>query len=183
MPPDTPAPRGRVLVVCTGNICRSPYLERVMRHRLAGAGVEVSSAGTGAVVGAPMDPESEARVRLAGADPTGFTARQLTASLVEGADLVLTAARSHRADVMRLVPRAMRYTFALGDFSDLVAGVPADPARTVAGLVAEAGARRLDVRARRDVDIVDPYRRGPATFDEMVDQVEAVLPAVVAALS
>ncbi|GMA87571.1 hypothetical protein GCM10025868_28210 [Angustibacter aerolatus] len=47
----------RVLVVCTGNVCRSPLVERLLRQRLGTDAVDVSSAGTQALVGEPMtDP-------------------------------------------------------------------------------------------------------------------------------
>ena len=46
---------GSILVVCTGNVCRSPYIERRLRHELAGTGIEVTSAGTRALVGHDMD--------------------------------------------------------------------------------------------------------------------------------
>ncbi|SFR72172.1 protein-tyrosine phosphatase [Agromyces sp. CF514] len=118
-----------VLVVCTGNICRSPVAERVLAARLAAAGIDdvrVSSAGTSALVGEPMTPEAaDLAVRL-GADPTGHAARRLTAQLIEDADLVLTATRAHRAQVAELVPRAARRAFTLREFARVLAFLAAD---------------------------------------------------------
>ncbi|WP_170144128.1 hypothetical protein [Calidifontibacter indicus] len=48
----------RILVVCTGNICRSPYIERVLATQLAGRGYTVESAGTRALVDYPMEPQA-----------------------------------------------------------------------------------------------------------------------------
>ena len=103
---DRSAPSGHILVVCTGNICRSPYLERVLEHELAGTGISVSSAGTGALVGSPIDPESASRLRATGADADGFAARQVTRELVAGADLIIGATREHISEVVPLYPRA-----------------------------------------------------------------------------
>ncbi|ANJ26267.1 hypothetical protein [Agromyces aureus] len=113
-----------VLVVCTGNICRSPVAEQVLAARLADAGAEgvsVSSAGTGALVGHPMTPEAAMLSVRYGADPAGHAARQLTEQLVLDADLVLTATRAHRAQVAELVPRAARRAYTLREFARVVA--------------------------------------------------------------
>jgi protein-tyrosine phosphatase len=83
----------RVLVVCTGNICRSPAVERLLAAGLGAAyrgrdtgglapAIEVASAGTGGMVGWPMPDEMAALVASRGVDPTGFEARQLTPGLV-----------------------------------------------------------------------------------------------------
>ncbi|HST63645.1 MAG TPA: hypothetical protein VLM05_00530, partial [Mycobacteriales bacterium] len=122
----------RVLVVCSGNVCRSPLAERLLRARLdqelgAGAGLfTVTSAGTTAVVGAPMDPRAAAVARSLGADPDHFRARDLDAEQVIAADLVLTATRQHRGAVLRLHPAAHRYTFTLREFDRLTATVRDD---------------------------------------------------------
>lgn len=47
-----------ILAVCTGNICRSPLAEKVLKHRLADLALSVSSAGTRARAGLPMTPQS-----------------------------------------------------------------------------------------------------------------------------
>src|SRR4051812_22131637 len=94
----------RLLVVCHANLCRSPMIERLARQALAkrlgdpaGGGqvptVEVTSAGTHAEPGWDMHPFAGEVLRERGADVTDFASRRLTAELVAGADLVLTAAR------------------------------------------------------------------------------------------
>lgn len=177
--------RGCVLVVCTGNVCRSPLVERLLRPALGPAGIRVGSAGTGALVGAAMDPRAAARLRAHGGDPAGFVARQLTPALVDEADLVLTATRAHRAAVVAMRPSALRHTFALLDFADLVADLPADrPAglaqSSVRKVVVVAARRRAVVppRPAHLADVVDPYGRQDAVFDAMAEQVLAALPAV-----
>lgn len=179
---------GRILVVCTGNVCRSPYIHLRLAFELAGQGIEVSSAGTGALVGYPVDPGSAALLDAAGVDWSEFRARQITASMVEEADLVLTATRTHRRAVVQEAPVALRKTFALVDFADLIADVQredVDVARggnLVARLVVAAGARRHLVHARpddADADIVDPFKQGTQVFAQMERESSASLNVLV----
>ena len=181
---------GTVLVVCTGNVCRSAYIERRLAHALRGTGIKVTSAGTRALVGRDMDPSSRALLEQAGVDADGFTARQLTAELVAGADLVLTAAREHRTVAAQLHPAALRRVMTLQDLADLLDGAdlahhrPLDPAAPWVRQVVEAAAmRRGVVVARQDhVDVTDPIGGPPELFAQMRDEVDAALPAIVAAL-
>ena len=98
-----------LLTVCTGNVCRSPLLERLLQQHLdrsLGPGaVAVRSAGTAARVDSGMDERSARLLRDLGGDPEGFTSRRLTASMVREADLVLTTGGiGHGAyDVVKLL--------------------------------------------------------------------------------
>jgi protein-tyrosine phosphatase len=90
-----------VLVVCTGNTCRSPMAEGLLRARFAELGVdaEIRSAGTFAVIGGAAQPHAVATAARAGLDISGHVARQLDEELVAWADTVLCMARSHAAAV------------------------------------------------------------------------------------
>ncbi|HXF94847.1 MAG TPA: low molecular weight protein arginine phosphatase [Gemmatimonadales bacterium] len=95
----------RILFVCTGNICRSPLAEALMRRALERRGIhsiEVTSAGTGAWDGAPASEGAYLVALERGIDLSAHRARLLTADLVRQADLVLTMARHHRARVDEL---------------------------------------------------------------------------------
>ncbi len=182
---------GLILVVCTGNVCRSPFIERLLRLHLAGSPVEVASAGTGAPAGEPMDPLAADLLTALGADPRGHGARQLTRAVVAGADLVLTATRRHRGQVVAMSPVALPCTFAFRDFALLVHGLgPGGPVGLQEGadglreLVRVAAARRglVPPRPAGEVDIVDPYRRGRPVFEQMADEVMGALPDVARAL-
>ena len=109
-----------VLVVCEGNLCRSPLAERLLTSRLAESGVRVSSAGVHAVVVAPMDASAAAELTRLGGDPTEFEARQLTASMATEADLVLTATRAIRGQVVATAPSALKRTFTLLELAALL---------------------------------------------------------------
>ncbi len=95
----------RVLFVCTGNICRSPLAEVMLRRELEKNGaseISVTSAGTGAWDGAPGSEGAYLIALEHGLDLSEHRARLLTRDLVDGADLVLTMARHHRARVEEL---------------------------------------------------------------------------------
>ena len=195
---------GRVLTVCTGNICRSPFLERALQSELDrswGRGaIEVASGGTGALAGHPMEPQARALLEAQGYAADGFVARDLTTAMVADADLVLTATRAHRGKVMTLHPKAVRYTFTFRELAHLVAGLTDEELRGDGGQEAERGVQARDHVARvvklaagqrgmgapladADADVVDPYRRPIQVFEEMSGQIMAALPAVVRALA
>lgn len=174
-------------MVCTGNVCRSPYIERLLRGEVERLGVRVASAGTMALHGEPMQDGTAALLTDRGLNADGFVARQLTPAMVVQADLVLTATREHRSQVVRTAPSGLRYVFALNDFSDLVSGIDPMPGAgpdVVAQLVTSAVARRDEVAARGadDADIEDPFRQGPQEYARMAEQVAAVLPQIIDAL-
>jgi protein-tyrosine phosphatase len=179
---------GHLLIVCTGNVCRSPYIERRLAQLLGHTGIVITSAGTDALVGAPIEPSSASRLRAVSAEPDDFAARLLTPAILDEVDLVLTATREHRAAAVRLQPKALRYTFTLGDFSDLVRdvrlGFPADGESWVSYVARQAYAARGNVppRDREDSDIVDPYRRPEYVYDQMVSQIEREIGPVIDAL-
>lgn len=175
----------RVLHVCTGNICRSPMAEHLMRAGLATRGirgVEVSSAGTHGLEGHPVQEHAGAVLTRRSVDAGAFRARRLLADHVASADLVLTATREHRAAAVTLAPRAASRTFTLRELDRLLGAVdvtdlPVDPVERAAALVRAAAGQRGLVRAPRpeDDDITDPYG-GPASgYPPCADLIDASL--------
>ena len=185
----------RVLMVCTGNICRSPLAERMLAHDLDlrsatwgpawrnGAAIVVSSAGTAAELGQPMTAQTARLADEYGADPAGHVARQLTADMVAGSDLVLTLTRDHRRQVVSLHPRATRYTFALTEFARVLQHLSTDdaegrdalgpldraqsPSELLPPLVEQLSLRRGLAPPPDDPsvdDVVDPYRRSDEVY-------------------
>ena len=108
----------KILLVCTGNICRSPLAAALLQRALAERGIEgidVSSAGTGAWDGAPVSEGAYLVGLERGLDLSAHRARLLTRELIEEADLVLTMARHHRARVDELGGEGR--VFVLGEYA------------------------------------------------------------------
>ena len=108
----------KILLVCTGNICRSPLAAALLQRALTERGVEgmdVSSAGTGAWDGAPVSEGAYLVGIERGLDLSAHRARLLTRELIEEADLVLTMARHHRARVDELGGEGR--VFVLGEYA------------------------------------------------------------------
>ncbi len=108
----------KILLVCTGNICRSPLAAALLQRALTERGIEgmdVSSAGTGAWDGAPVSEGAYLVGLERGLDLSAHRARLLTRELIEEADLVLTMARHHRARVDELGGEGR--VFVLGEYA------------------------------------------------------------------
>lgn len=104
----------RVLVVCLGNVCRSPIAEYLLRERLGKPEVTVESAGIAAADGARIDPRALAVLERHGIDGDLHVARRLQPGMVDAADLVLVMERD-QLDYMRTVmPSSTGKTFLLG---------------------------------------------------------------------
>jgi protein-tyrosine phosphatase len=124
----------RIVFVCTGNICRSPTAEGVLRHQAAMRGlaerIDVASAGLeGWHAGAPPDPRSQAHALRRGVDIAAQRARHFTARDFERFDWVIAMDAGHYHGLRRLCPP--QHTHKLkraADFSERVpaGGVP-DP--------------------------------------------------------
>lgn len=158
----------RILTVCTGNICRSPAAERLLAQ--LGPAVQVASAGVRAVVGHPIDPPMAAMLRADGVDADGFAARQLTASEIREADLILVMTRAHRSWVVEEEPSALRRSFTLLEFARII-GAPefpdvagASPAERLRASAASAARHRHLGEVIRGDDVPDPYGRDGAAF-------------------
>lgn len=179
-----------MLIVCTGNVCRSPYIERRLRAALVGFDVHVSSAGSAALVGQPMSPGSDRLLAESGIAHEDFVARQLSARLVEDADVIIGAGRDHIGAAARLSPRALQRGLALLDLADLLADADLASIRPASGrergeqITQLARSHRPEIPARSadNATIMDPYGRGEGAYRQMADQIEQALPVLVAAL-
>jgi protein-tyrosine phosphatase len=123
-----------ILVVCTGNVCRSPAAERLLASKL-GPTVHVASAGTRALVGQPISQPMAALLRDSSLEPERFEARRLSEQMLKEADLVLAMTRAQRGLVVELWPAAVRRTFTLREFARLLSWV--DPLVLPAGTSAD----------------------------------------------
>ncbi|MFF0743957.1 protein-tyrosine-phosphatase [Streptomyces sp. NPDC004111] len=191
----------RILHVSTGNVCRSPITERLTRHALAHrlgdpafGGLIVESAGTWGHEGAPMEANAAAVLTDFGADPDGFTGRELLDEHVIRADLVLTATRDHRAQVISMGHSAGLRTFTLKEFNRLVRAIDPltlpDPledgvVERARALVRAAAALRgwLLAPSEEADEVYDPYGAPITFFRSIGEEINAALDPVVTALT
>lgn len=147
-----------ILIVCLGNICRSPMAEALLREavrqdrHLRARGITVGSAGISGWDGAPATAEAVAVLRGRGLDLSGHRGRRLTPVLVDSADLILGAEAAHRDFILARHPEAAGKLITLGEY----AGLPGD--------------------------VADPYGEGIAAYQACADHLAALLPGVLARL-
>ena len=131
-----------VLVVCTANYCRSPMAEQLLSAEIDRLSLPwvASSAGTRGYEQSPMHPFAEQALLDLGCSPRAFASRPVTMPIIKNANLILTASRDHRAEVVRREPKAVRRTFTLRQFARLCSFVP-DLSNEAGG---DRGARLLE---------------------------------------
>ena len=94
-----------ILVVCVGNICRSPVGERILASLLPK--VKVTSAGIGAMVGHSADSTATEVAELQGISLNGHVARQFTNRIGEESDLILVMEEGHRREISKQAPHLL----------------------------------------------------------------------------
>lgn len=180
----------RILTVCTGNICRSPLAEAVLRQDLPSEYFSVSSAGIMAVPqGSVPEPQLRIAETVGVTDLVSHRARALTPGKIGASDLLLGLSRHHRKRIVRMDPQAVRRTFTLREFAHLAFTVtPAevelhlaeskDP--FTAGVEAVTRKRGMagPPASPEDFDVVDPFRQSRKIYilsrDQLVPAAEIV---------
>ncbi|MCC2594080.1 low molecular weight phosphotyrosine protein phosphatase [Tessaracoccus sp. OS52] len=142
-----------LVFVCYGNICRSPMAERVARKQAAERGLEVdisSFALSTEELGNPIDRRAVAVLKAAGYDTDGHRARQVTATDIESADLVVAVEPYQLKRLRRIAPGAVNLRL-LNDFNpELEPGTP----------------------------LIDPWYGDDAGFHDTLADVEAAMPGI-----
>jgi len=173
----------RILAVCTGNVCRSPMAELLLRDWAdPRAGLQVSSAGTQALVGRPVDDGTATVLRQLGLDPAPHRARQFTAALAADADLILTAERAHRDQLIHAQPNAFKRTFTMAEFARLAASVRSADAAAAVAAVAAARAGAGPVPQEKD-DLPDPFGWTAARTRPIAERLTGIVQATLDVLA
>jgi protein-tyrosine phosphatase len=108
----------KILIVCIGNICRSPTAEHLLRGALGCSGIEVSSAGLAAVEGHPIEQTAGIVLEENGHKPNEHNAIQLTSQAVSESDLILVMEQRHINGVLSIAPEARGKVFLLGKWQE-----------------------------------------------------------------
>jgi protein-tyrosine phosphatase len=175
-----------ILVVCTGNICRSPLAEAALRAALP-PGFTVASAGTGAMVDAPPPPELLAVAAAHGLDVAGHRGRQLTERVATEATLLLTMTNEHRSAAVRTAPRVANRTVTFLDAARVAGALDTTTTTNAGDRVRRLIDALLDARAQGTIgapeaDVADPYGRGRDAYDAMAATVLPAAERIAAAL-
>ncbi|WP_057830963.1 low molecular weight protein-tyrosine-phosphatase [Colwellia sp. TT2012] len=138
-----------ILVVCAGNICRSPTAEYLFKDKLkdklqdksAASQIKVSSAGLTALVGKGAEATASSITLTKNIDMSGHKGRQLSSALIAENDLILVMEQRHLTDLLGQYPQARGKTFLLGKWLD-------------------------------DTEIPDPYRQSHEAFDHVYQLID-----------
>jgi len=178
----------RILAVCTGNICRSPFAAKLLAAKFDRDHFRVASAGTSAMLGDPMQDTMQEIATEKGIRGLEHDARALTEGLVSQADLILGMEREHRSEAARLHPSAAKRAFTMLEFAHIVSSIDEDQLQRLLHntdsptAAIEAAARMRGMVSRltpeRLYDLPDPfgrsrqvYARSAAHMEEAIDQI------------
>jgi protein-tyrosine phosphatase len=170
-----------ILLVCTGNMCRSPMAEALLRHQVDERGIpaRIGSAGLtgdGSPASAPALQVMEVEF---GKPIDAHRSRLLTKELIEGSDLVIGLAREHVRETALLDPSAYARTFTLKELvrrGNDVGGRAADePFDAWLARLHEGRSPRMHFGSSPDDDVEDPIGRRPAVYERVADELDDLI--------
>lgn len=142
----------KLIFVCTGNTCRSPMAEGLLKHMLPpDCGWEISSAGVHASNGYPASSGAVEALRMLGIDLSGHFSRRLIPKMIQEADLIVTMTRGHRDVILAMSPESAGKVFLLKSFGT----------------------------AQCAADIYDPVGEAPDVYRRVRDEIDAALPDLI----
>lgn len=180
----------RILLVCTGNTCRSPMAEAMLRRMAAYRSITlaVRSAGVSTLDGMPISIPALESLRKREIEHTG-TSRALTLEVVDWADLILTMTSSHKRSLLQWFPQAVDKTYTLKEFAYQDEQLLEDITeleklygelqiqQALGGQLTDQDRKRLLELEKRipGFDIADPFGGSQTIYDECSYEIEEAL--------
>ncbi|GIO24732.1 low molecular weight protein arginine phosphatase [Oceanobacillus sp. J11TS1] len=148
-----------VLFVCTGNTCRSPMAEALLKHR-APADINVKSCGMTAIPGAPASDQTTEVLKQQGIE-INHQASPISEELVQWADLILTMTVSHKERLWTDYPKHRKKTYTLKEFA---LGADIEIWNQLEMAYADLEEKREQCLQKYDADL-DPGKRNQLLFE------------------
>lgn len=182
-----------IIIVCTGNVCRSPFAEHYLRARLPTDDLTITSVGTNVNHDLLVPDEIQRIGSTYGLDLSAHRPRSIQPAYIAEGNLILTLTALHRRQVVRLHPLASRYTFTLREFAWMITnsqprhydtGAPQHGAKvSLITLVESMASRRGTIApAPEGIDIVDPFGKKLHAYrravEDMVAAVDVIFPEI-----
>jgi protein-tyrosine phosphatase len=174
----------KVLIVCTGNICRSPIAHGLLHDRARRVGedwLEVRSAGTWGRSGSGATPEAVSAAAGLGVDIEAHRSSRFNDDMAKWADLIITMTTEQAAEVLQESPEARAKTFTLKELVSLLGSLPPRAAETrpKEGLTKRIGeadhARSSGHSLPADLDVADPLGLSETVYLAVANELEGLV--------
>jgi protein-tyrosine-phosphatase len=170
--------RMRVLFVCTGNLCRSPMAEGLLRHEIEARNfedVEVTSSGTWAIDGSPATSEAIRAMEGLGIGLRDHRSRHLSHADLERADLVVAMTSVHVREIGDVAPEALPKVRLMKELIEIQPGPRGpDTSRRLRSLL-----EGMRPQPRRSLDVDDPIGLGPGAYRRCLTELQEGVAVIV----